>query len=87
MLLKDFLTQNGFGFKPEPKYDNVIVLTGEWISPMDQDAFADDARIEHIDGPVYRVSDCSGVYRLEVFTGGGPNGQIGEWLDWEHVTA
>ncbi len=79
MKLTDFLTQNGFSYKADPKNEGLIVLTGEWISDMSQDVFDDAAIVSQVEGNVYRVSDCSGEYRLELLDGSGPNGTIREW--------
>lgn len=77
--LTDWLTANGFGFKTDPDFAGVIILTGEWLSGMDQDAFDDEATIETVGQDVYHVRDCSGQYRLEVYDGSGANGIISDW--------
>jgi hypothetical protein len=80
-LFTDFLTENGFGF--ERSSDENIVLTGEWLSPHDEDVFCPEAMIEGTGEPnVYKVTDSASVSRLEVYNGSGPNGIIADWQEW-----
>jgi hypothetical protein len=72
-----FLDANGFGYKRDGRY---LVLTGEWISDYSRIVFDAEAAVETAkDGQVYKVSDLSGDYRLEIFAGSGPNGLIADW--------
>ena len=81
MNLIEFLTAEGFSFRHDG--DGTVTLLGKWLSAWDQDVFSEDATIEPTDVVrVYRLRDAGESYRLEVYSGDGPNGIITDWDGW-----
>jgi hypothetical protein len=88
MKLTDWLTQEGYGFRPDTADPTLIELTGEWLTGMSRDVFTVDATItqtaSNAGQVIYKIEDTGcDAFRLEIYGGGsGPNGSICDWAEW-----
>jgi hypothetical protein len=87
MKLTDWLTQQGYGFRLAADDPTLIELTGKWITGMSRDVFTVDATIEptasNAGQDVYKIKDTGcDAFRLEEYSGSGPDGSICDWAEW-----